>query len=127
MVEFLWAHLQEKEIFLASRVTCFCGEPFHHIKTPTCISYKEVYKQKWYQKGLLIALEEFCDEYLQVSHQGCSALTCCHERKPQEPLSSRWPQKRDAEQSALFHPHHTHCTFKQLGTTVDRRYDVPKD
>ncbi len=63
-------------IFLGSRVTCFCGEqePSYHIKTLTCISYKEVYEQKWYPKGLLIALEEFCNEYLQVSHQGFSAL-----------------------------------------------------
>jgi hypothetical protein len=48
---------------------CFCGEPSHHIKTPTCIFYKEVYEQKWYQKGLLVALEEFHNEYLQVSYQ----------------------------------------------------------
>jgi hypothetical protein len=56
------------------------------METPTCIFYKEVYEQKWYRKGLLIALEEFHDEYLQVSHQGYSALTPGHhEHNPQEP------------------------------------------
>jgi hypothetical protein len=78
-------HLQEPEIFLGSQMTCFCGDPSHHIKTPTCIFYKEVYEQKWYQKGLLIGLEEFQDEYLQVSHQEFSALMWCHEQDPQEP------------------------------------------
>ena len=73
-IEFLWTHLQEPEIFLGSQVICFCGDPAHHIKTPTCIFYKEVYKQKWHQKGLIILLEEFRKEYLQVSHQGFFAL-----------------------------------------------------
>jgi hypothetical protein len=72
--KFLWMHLQEPEIFLGSPVTCFCGDLFHHIKTSTCIFYEEIYEQKWYQKGLLITLEEFRNEYLQVSHQGFSAL-----------------------------------------------------
>jgi hypothetical protein len=40
------------EILLDSQVTCFSGDPSCHIKTPMCILYKEVYKQKWYQKGL---------------------------------------------------------------------------
>jgi hypothetical protein len=68
-------HLQEPEFFLGSQVTCFYGEPSHHIETPMCIFYEEVYEQKWYQKGLLIPLEELRNEYLQVSHQGLSALT----------------------------------------------------
>jgi hypothetical protein len=49
-----------------------------------CVFYKEVYEQKWNQKGLLIALEEFRDKYLQVSHQEYSALTWHHEHDPQE-------------------------------------------
>jgi hypothetical protein len=52
------------------------------------IFYKELLEQKWYQEGLLIVLEEFCNEYLQVSHQGYSAL------KPQR--SSRL-QVKDAQ------------------------------
>jgi hypothetical protein len=60
-------------------------DPSFHIKTPTCILYKELYEQKLYQKGLLIVLlEESHKEYLQVSLQAYSALTHCHEQKPQE-------------------------------------------
>ncbi len=33
--------------------------------------------------------------------------------------------RRDAEQSAPNHARHTHCTSRQLGMTVDQRYDVP--
>jgi hypothetical protein len=50
------------------------------------IFYEKVYKQKWYQKGLLIVLDEFCKEYLQVS---ILALMRCNERKPQEAQSLR--------------------------------------
>ncbi len=120
-------HLKEPEIFLGSRVTCFCREPSHHIKTPTCIFYKEVYVQKWYRKGLLIAFEEFPNKYLQVSHQGFSPIMWCHEHDPQEPWRSRWPQERDAEQSAQTHACHTHYAYRRLGTTDNQRYDVPRD
>jgi hypothetical protein len=59
----------------------FSRDPSCHIETPTYILYKEVYKQKWYQKGLLIALlEESHREYLQVSLQAYSTLTHCHEQ-----------------------------------------------
>jgi hypothetical protein len=46
-----------------------------------CILYKEVYEQKWYRKGLLIALlEESREEYLLVSLQADFALTRYHEQ-----------------------------------------------
>jgi hypothetical protein len=67
-------HLQEPEIFLGSQMMCFCGDLSCHIKTPTRFFYKEVYKQKWYRKGVIIRLDKFRDKYLQVSHQGFSAL-----------------------------------------------------
>jgi hypothetical protein len=51
-------------IFLVLQVKCFCGDLSCCIKTPMCIFYKEVYEQKWYQKGLLIALEESHEKYL---------------------------------------------------------------
>ncbi len=87
-----------------------------------------VYKQKWCWKGLLIALlEESQEGYLQVSLHADSTLTCCHEQKPQEPWRSRWPWERNVERSALTHARHTHCASRQLGTTADRRYDVPWD
>ncbi len=106
----------------------FWGDPSCHIETPTCILYKEVYKQKWYRKGLIIALfEESHKEYLQVSLQAYSALTRHHEQKPQEPWRSRWLQEKDVEQSSLTHARHTHCTSRQLGTTANQRCDVPWD
>ncbi len=104
----------------------FWRDTSRHFVTPMRTFYQEVYKQKWYQKGLLITiLEESCKEYLQASLQADSALTRCHEQKPKEPWRSRWPQERDVEQSAPTHAHHTHCASRQLGTTADWRYAVP--
>ncbi len=121
---FLWMHLQEPEIFLGSWVTCFWGDPSCHTETPTSIFYKEVCKQKWYQKRLLIALEESHEEYLHVSLQGYFALMWRHEPEPQETQSSRWLQEKDAEQSAPTHARHTHCTPRWLGTTANWKYDI---
>ncbi len=99
----------------------FSRDPSCHIETPMWNLNKEIYKRKWYWKGLLIVLEEVREEYLQASHQGFSTLTWHHEHNPQEPQRSRWPGERDA------HSPHTHCTSRQLGTTADQRYDVPRD
>ncbi len=126
--KFLWTHLQEPEIFLSSGATSFSRDPSCHIKTPTCILFKEFYKQKWYRKGLIIVLlEESYKEYLQVSLQGYSALMHCHEQTPQEAQRTRWPRGRNAEQSALTHARHTHSASRQLGITADQRYDVTWD
>jgi hypothetical protein len=52
--------------------------------------YKEIYKQKWYQKGLLIELlEESRKEYLQASLQADSALTCHHEKRTPGTLKNK--------------------------------------
>ncbi len=48
-----------------------------------------------------------------------------HEHKPQEP--QRWLQERDTEWLAPTNAHHAHCAPRQLGTTVNWRYDVPWD
>jgi hypothetical protein len=104
---------------------CFWGDPSRQIEIPKCVLYMEVYKGKWYRKGPLIVLEEFRNKYLQVSHQGFSALTWHHEHKTQETQSSRWPRERDAEQSAPTHACHTHSASRQLGNTANQRYDVP--
>ncbi len=48
-------------------------------------------------------------------------------KEPQEPWRTRRLWERDVEQSALTHARHTHCASRQLGTTADRRYDVPQD
>ncbi len=125
--DFLQTHLQEP-FFSRSRVMRFSRGTSRHFKTPKWNVYQEVYKQKWYWKGLLITLlEESPKEYLQVSLQADSALTRRHEKTPQEPWRSRWPQERDVEQSALTHARQTHCASRQLCTTADRRYDLPQD
>jgi hypothetical protein len=43
-------------VFFGSQVTCFWRDPSCQIETPISLFYEEFYKQKWYQKGLLIAL-----------------------------------------------------------------------
>ncbi len=48
-------------------------------------------------------------------------------KTPQEPQRSRRPQERDVQWSAPFHARHTHCATRQLGTTADRRYNIPRD
>ncbi len=116
-----------------SQVTRFWRDTSCHIKTPTRNFQEEIYKRKWYRKGLLITLlEESHEEYLQAQEY----LKClCKQtllwlivmrKEPQEPWRTRRPQDRDVEQSAPTHASHTHCTPRQLGTTVDWRYDVPR-
>ncbi len=48
-------------------------------------------------------------------------------KEPQEPWRTRRLQERDVDQSAPTHASHTHCTPRQLDTTADWRYDVPRD
>ncbi len=48
-------------------------------------------------------------------------------KEPREPWRTRRPQERDIEQSAPTHARHTHCASRQLGTSANRRYDVPRD
>jgi hypothetical protein len=55
---FLQTHLQEPEFVFGSQVTSVWRDPSYHIKTSMRNFYKEIYEQKWYQKGLLIALLE---------------------------------------------------------------------
>ncbi len=79
------------------------------------------------QKGPLYAPEKLHEEYLQMSHPGYSALKWHHEHEPQEPFRPKWPQERNAEQSAPTNKRHTHCTSGHLGTTANQRYDIPWD
>jgi hypothetical protein len=52
--------------------------------------YKEIYKKKWYKKGLLIALlEESREEYLQAFLQADSALTRQHEKRASGTLKNK--------------------------------------
>jgi hypothetical protein len=52
--------------------------------------YEEIYKRKWYRKGLLIALlEESRKEYLQASLQADSTLTRRHEKRASGTLKNK--------------------------------------
>ncbi len=88
----------------------------------------EVYKRRWYRKRTTYCVSWGVPQRVpNASLQADSALTCCHEQKPQEPREQDDCKKRDVEQSAPTHARHTHCPSKQLGTTADRRCDVSRD
>ncbi len=76
--------------FFGSWVMHFWRDTSHHIETPIRNFYKEIYKHKWYQKGLLMALlEESREEYLQASLQADSALTRRHEKRASGNLKNK--------------------------------------
>jgi hypothetical protein len=58
-----------------------------------CNFYEGVYKQKWCWKGLFIKLEEFCEEYLQVSLQADFTLMRCHEQNTSGSLKNKMTAK----------------------------------
>ncbi len=121
-------HLQEPELLFGSRVTRFVRDPSCHIKTLTWNFYKEIYEQRWYQNRLLIALpEESCEEYLKQLCKQTPLWLVVMRRSLRNPEEQDDCKKRDVEQSALTHSHHTHCVPIQLGTIADRRYDVHCD
>ncbi len=107
--------------FFGSRLTRFIRDPSHHIKTPTWNFYKEIYKQKWYRNRLLIALpEESHEEYLKRLCKQTLLWLVVMSRSLRNSEEQDDRKKRDVEQSALTHAHHTHCASRQLGTTADR-------
>ncbi len=80
----------KSQIFFGSQVTRFWRDTSCHIKTSTRNLYEEIYKQKWYPKGLHIALlEESRKEYLQASLQADSALTHRHEKRASGTLKNK--------------------------------------
>ncbi len=115
-------------LFFGSRVRRFVRDPSRHVKTPTWNFYREIYEQRWYKNRLIIAFfEESCKEYLKHLCKQTPlwpVLMRKSFRKPEEHADHR---KRDIEQSAPTHAHHTHCTSSQLGTTANRKCDVPWD
>jgi hypothetical protein len=126
--DFLQTHLQEPEYFFGSRVMRFVRDPSCHIKTPTWNFYKEIYKQKWYQNGLLIALpEESREEYLKHLCKQTLLWLAVMSRSLRNPEEQDDRKKWDVERSAPTHMHHTHCIPMQLGTTANWRYDVHCD
>ncbi len=88
--KFLQTHLQEPDFFFGSWVTCFWRITSRQFETPTWNFYKEIYKRKWYWKGLLIPLlEESREEYLQASLQADSALTLHHKKRASGTLKNK--------------------------------------
>ncbi len=111
-----------------SRVTHFVRDPSHHIETPAWNFYEEIYKQRWYQNGLLTAfLEVSRKEYLKRLCKQTPLWLVVMRKSLRNPEEQADCKKRDVEKSAPTHARHTHCTSSQLGTTADRRCDVPCD
>jgi hypothetical protein len=114
--------------FFGSGVTRFVRDLSCHIKTPMWNFYEEIYKQRWYQNGLLISFfEESRKEYLKhLCKQTLLWLVVMRKslRNPEEQADCK---KRDIVQSAPTHVHHTHCASSQLGTAADWRCDITRD
>ncbi len=119
----------KSQFFFGSWVTRFWRDTSCHFKTPTWNFYKEIYKQKWYRKGLLIALLEESPAKITFKrlYKQTPLWLIIIRKEPQEPWRTRRLQERDFEQSAPTHARHTHCTSRQFVTTANRRYDVPRD
>ncbi len=106
----------------------FVRDPSCHIETPTWNFYEEFYEQRWYQNGLLIAfLEESRKEYLKRLCKQTLLWLVVMKKSLRNPEEQADHKKRDVEQSALTHVRHTHCASSELGTTANRRCDVPRD
>ncbi len=119
---------KSQNIFFGSRVTRFIRDPSCHIETTTWIFYEEIYKRRWYQHGLLIALpEESREEYLKHLCKQTPLWLVVMSRSLRNPEEQDDRKKRDVEQSAPTNAHHTHCISMQLGTTANQRYDVHRD
>ncbi len=121
----LQPHLQEPEFFLVHKWRVSQETRLVNELTPTSLFLRGSQKQKQYQERNTLRTWGVLQRALQVSQPGYSALTWRHEHKPQEP--QRWLQEGDSEQSAPINMHHTHCTPRQLGTSVAWRYDISRD
>ncbi len=119
---------KSQNFFFGSRVTYFVRDPSCHIETPMWNFYKEIYEQRCYQNGLLIAfIEESRKEYLKHLCKQTPLWLIIMRKSLRNPEEQADRKKRDIEQPALTHAHHTHCASSQLGTTADQRCDVPRD
>jgi hypothetical protein len=131
--DFLQMHQWEPDFF-GSQVTRFVRDMFLHFKTPTWNFYEEIYKWRWYQM-------DYLSHYLRSPAKSTSSIAkstssisesrfCSDLLSWEKSLRNQEEQddckKRDVEQSAPTHAYHTHCTPMQLGTTANRRCDVPR-
>ncbi len=125
---FLQMHLQEPEFFFWFTSDAFPKRPVSSCQDSYVKFLQGHLQAKVVPKQTLIAfLEESREEYLKrLCKQTPLWLVIMRKslRKPEEQADRK---KRDVEQSAPTHTRHTHCFSSQLGTTADRRCDVPWD
>ncbi len=118
----------KSQFFFGSQVTRFWRDPSRHIKTPMWNFSRRPTSKSGTKKDYLLC-------YLRSPAKStfkclCKQTLLWHvimSKTPQKPWRSRWPWERDVEQSAPTHVHHTHGASRLLGTTADRRYNVPWD
>ncbi len=102
-------------------MTRFVRDPSCHIETPTWFSKRRSTSEGGTKNGLLIAfLEESRKEYLKRLCKLAPLWLVIMSRSLRNPEEQDDCKKRDIEQSAPTHTHHTHCTPMQLVTTADR-------
>jgi hypothetical protein len=126
--DFLQTHLEEWVFFLVhewrlSEVTCLIiSRLICEISTSRSTSKsgtRKDYLSRYLRNPAKSTFKRLCKQTL--------LWLIVMKKEPQEPWRTRRPQERDIEWSALTHTRHTHCTFRQLGTTADQRYEVPWD
>ncbi len=126
--DFLQTHLQEPELFLLHKWSVSGETPLVILRLLREISTRRSTSKGGTKKDYLL-------HYLRSPVKSTFKHLCKQtplwlvvmRKEPREPWRTRRPQERDVEQSAPTHVHHTHCASRQLGTTADRRYDVPRD
>jgi hypothetical protein len=90
--------------------------------------YKGVYEQRWCWKRTTYHVSGGVTQRVpQASLQADSALTRCHEQKPQEPWRTRWPQEKGrwaiSLDSRASHPTHSYA----VGYYSWSKYNIPRD
>ncbi len=90
--------------------------------------YEEIYKQKWFQKGLLItSLEDSPQNTFKCLCKQTPLWCVVMSKKASGTLKIKMTVRKGHWGISPTNAHHTHCTSRQLGTTVDQRFDVPWD
>jgi hypothetical protein len=107
--------------FFGSQVTHFVRDPPCHFKTPTWMSTRRsTSKGGTGNKLPIVLLEESHKEYTKRLCKQTPLWLIVRSRGLRNPQVQDDRKKRDIEQSALTHAHHTHCASSQLGTTADQ-------
>ncbi len=127
MRNFLQMHLQEPEVFLVHKWRISEETRLVISRLLREISTRGSTRENGTRKDYLLRLRSSAKSTFKCLCKQTPLWCFIISKMPQEPWRSRWPQERDVEQSALTQVRHTHCTFRQLGTTDNKRYDVPWD